>query len=77
MSSELGPCPFCGATDVRVIRTRGLIPTYHVLCCGDDCQATGPLTKSGRAAIDYWNMRWYALDVARPRIEKIEKGSDE
>ena len=59
MNDKLKPCPFCGRTDVVIVKTVNDTDehdiSYSVLC--QCCYTTGPLMRSRREAAEEWNRR--------------------
>ena len=54
------PCPFCGDDDPKVLQrwiTFVWKPVYAVECMNGKCQATGPVRKSYKRAVNAWNRR--------------------
>ena len=68
LSSEVKPCPFCGTTDLKLIRQMpsGMGPQsiyytstkWKVFCQNEECLAVGPLSFSSREEAEFlWNKR--------------------
>lgn len=47
----LAACPFCGSTTTKIIKP--YVDRYAVAC--GQCEATGPLQRRKRDALDGWN----------------------
>lgn len=54
MAAELKPCPFCGGTNLNLLKGKYM---WWVECCNADCGATGGRKSLKKVAIVVWNWR--------------------
>lgn len=54
MNAELKPCPFCGGTDLEILKPNDWSDTYSILC---SCTGEGPCCETECDAIEKWNER--------------------
>lgn len=65
----LAPCPFCGSSDVTLIRTLEL---WYALCA-PECSAAGPPAATFEEAARLWNTRAESPELTELRDHLAER----